>query len=212
MTFSSLNKENRWFFIGFFLFVLASFFVLVYYSKPNGFYVLNPYHSPVTDTFFIYFTYAGDGFFCVAIALLLFLFRKRFLALMVFSSYAISGIVAQVLKSFIVEARPAVFLKDSAYQYFIEHVTLHNFHAFPSGHTASAFALAGVLSFAVKDKNYSMLFLAGAILVGYSRIYLAQHFIDDVLAGAIIGLLSAVFCRLFLGKLFGRLAGTGRTG
>ena len=121
---------------------------------------------------------------------------------MVLSSYAISGIIAQVLKYYILEARPAVFLKDTSYKYFIENVTLHNFHAFPSGHSASAFAMAGVLSFALKNKRYSMFFVAGAIIVGYSRIYLAQHFLDDVLAGALIGMVSAIFCWIFFYKLF----------
>lgn len=121
---------------------------------------------------------------------------------MVLSSYAVSGIIAQVLKYYIVEARPAVFLKDTTYKYFIENVTLHNFHAFPSGHTASAFAMAAMLSFALKNKRYSMFFLAGAILVGYSRIYLAQHFTDDVLAGALIGFISAICCWIFFYKLF----------
>ncbi len=121
---------------------------------------------------------------------------------MVLSSYAVSGIIAQILKYYILEARPAVFLKDTTYKYFIENVTLHNFHAFPSGHTASAFAMAAVLSFSFKNKKYSMLFLAGAILVGYSRIYLAQHFIDDVFAGALIGFVSAICCWIFLYKLF----------
>lgn len=124
---------------------------------------------------------------------------------MVISSYALSGIIAQVLKYYIIEARPAVFLKDSSYKYFIENVTLHNFHAFPSGHTASAFALTAVLAFGVKSKNYSWLFLTGAILVGYSRIYLAQHFMDDVLAGAVIGFLSAITCWIFFDKVFRRL-------
>ena len=77
---------------------------------------------------------------------------------MVLSSYTVSGIIAQVLKYYILEARPAVFLKDTAYKYFIENVTLHNLHAFPSGHTASAFAMAAVLSFDAKNKNYSMFF------------------------------------------------------
>ena len=111
------------------------------------------------------------------------------------------------MKYYILEARPAVYLKDSTYKYFIENVTLHNFHAFPSGHTTSAFAMAAVLSFAVKNKKYSMLFLAEAVLVGYSRIYLAQHFMDDVLIGAIIGLLSAVICWIFLEKVFNRWLG-----
>jgi membrane-associated phospholipid phosphatase len=205
MTIPSLYRKNRYFFIGFLIFVLASVSVLIFFSKADGFILLNPYHANFLNFIFIPLTYLGDGFFCVAVGLLLFFLKKRFLSLMVLSSYAISGIIAQILKGYIVEARPAVYLKDSSYQYFIENVTLHNFHAFPSGHSASAFALAAVLSFAVKNKKYSMLFLAGAVLVGYSRIYLAQHFIDDVLAGALIGILSAIFCWIFFENPFDKL-------
>lgn len=202
MTLTSLYKKNRLFFIVFLLFFLASVFVLLFLSKADGFYLLNTYHSNFLTIIFIWFTYFGDGFFCVATGILLFVFKKRFLSLMVLSSYAISGIIAQALKYGIVEARPAVYLRDSSYRYFIDKVTLHNLSAFPSGHAASAFALAAVLSFALKNKNYSILFLAWAILVGYSRIYLAQHFPDDVLAGAVIGLISAVICWIFFEKIF----------
>jgi membrane-associated phospholipid phosphatase len=202
MSLFSLVKANRPFFFVFFLFLIFCCYILLAYSKANGFYLLNPYHSGFTDFIFIYLTYLGDGFFCIGIGLLLVFLKKRFLGLMVLSSYALSGIIAQVLKYYILEARPAIFLKDASYKYFIDNVTLHNFHAFPSGHTASAFALAAVLSFDSKNKNYSFLFLAGAFIVAYSRIYLAQHFPDDVLAGAIIGLVSAIFCWIFLEKLF----------
>jgi membrane-associated phospholipid phosphatase len=208
MTLSSLYKANRLFFFICIVFFAASVFVLLFLSKADGFYLLNTYHSNFLTIFFTWFTYLGDGFFCVATGILLFVFGKRFLSLMVLSSYAISGILAQVLKYFVIEARPAVYLKDSSYQYFINDVTLHNLHSFPSGHAASAFALAAVLSFSAKNKNYSVLFLAGAILVGYSRIYLAQHFIDDVLAGAAIGLISSIICRIFFEKSFNRLLGS----
>ncbi len=197
MSFSFLYKQNRIFFSGLILFFIASAFILIFYTKADGFYLFNPYHSYIGDLFFTYFTYLGDGFFCVAIALLLFIFKKRFLSIMLFLSYAISGIIAQVLKYFVLEARPAVLLKDSSYRYFIENVTLHNLHAFPSGHTASAFALAAIFSFYIKNKWYSILFLLYAAAVGYSRIYLAQHFLDDVFAGALIGVVTSVFCWLF---------------
>jgi membrane-associated phospholipid phosphatase len=202
MTIASLYKENRLFFFVFLLFFLASAFVLLFFSKTDGFYFLNIYHTDFLTAIFTRFTYFGDGLFCVTIGVLLFAFNKRFVSLMVLSSYAISGIIAQVLKYFIIEPRPAVYLKDSSYQYFIDDVTLHNLHAFPSGHTASAFALAAVLSFAAKNKTYSVLYLVAAILVGYSRIYLAQHFLTDVLAGAIIGVLSAIICWVFFEKSF----------
>ena len=205
MTLVSLFKTNRLFFFGFLLFFLACVFVLLSYSKADGFYLLNTYHSDFLTTLFIWFTYLGDGIFCVAAGVLLVIFKKRFLGLMVLSSYAISGIIAQVLKYFITEARPAVLLRDSSYQYFIDEVTLHNLYSFPSGHASSAFALAAVFSFAAENKNYSMAFLSAAILVGYSRIYLAQHFIDDVLAGAMIGLFSAIISWIFFEKLFNHI-------
>ena len=205
MTLPALYKKNQLFFILCLVFFSAAAFILLFLSKEAGFYLLNAYHNNFLTPVFICFTYLGDGFFCVATGILLFIFKKRFLSLMVLSSYAVSGIIAQVLKYYILEARPAVYLKDTSYPYFIDNVTLHNLHAFPSGHTASAFALAAVLSFSVKNKRYSILFLAGAILVGYSRIYLAQHFMDDVLAGAVIGLLSAILCWIYFEKLFSRL-------
>ena len=205
MTLLSLYKQNRLFFIGFFLFILLAVFIISFYSKSDGFFLLNPYHSVTLTYLFIYATYLGDGLFCTAIGILFFLSRKRFLGWIVLSSYAISGIIAQVLKYYIIEPRPAIFLKDSSYKYFIDDVTLHNLHAFPSGHTASAFALAAVVSFALKNKNYSILLLSGAFLVGYSRIYLAQHFMDDVLAGAVIGVVSAIICYLFFYSYFKRI-------
>jgi membrane-associated phospholipid phosphatase len=166
---------------------------------------MNPLHHNYLDFFFIPVTYLGDGLFVIALALILFFIKKKFLSLMIVSSYLLSGIIAQVLKYFIEEARPAYYLEKTNYPYFIDGVTLHNFHSFPSGHTASAFALAAVLSFFVKNKSYSLFFLIIAALVGYSRIYLGQHFMDDVLAGSAIGLLSSIICWIYFEKTFKKL-------
>lgn len=205
MTLRLLFKQNRLFFLIFLFFFLIAIFILLAYSKADGFYLMNAWHCSFLNFIFIYSTYLGDGFFCIISGILLFIFKKRGLGLMVIASYALSGIIAQVLKYYIVEARPAVFLKDTSYPYFIDDVTLHNLHAFPSGHTSSAFALAATLSFAAKNKNVSLLFLLGALAVGYSRIYLAQHFMDDVLAGAVIGIVSSIVCQLFLSEPIKRL-------
>lgn len=69
--------------------------------------------------------------------------------------------------------------------------------SFPSGHTASAFALAASLVYMLpRDLSRSSRLIIGSILfviacmVGYSRIYLHQHFLHDVAAGAIFGLAS----------------------
>jgi membrane-associated phospholipid phosphatase len=206
MTLKSVFRQNKLFFFGYFLLLILAAFVWIFYSKPDGFILLNPYHSKFLNVFFIGITYLGDGIFSVVLAIILFFLNKRFLSLMVFSSFAISGILTQLLKSFISEARPGLFLAKTNYPYFIEHVTLHNFHSFPSGHSTSIFALAAILSFAVKNKSYSILFLLGGLLVGYSRIYLGQHFITDVAVGSIIGVIISMICWMYLEKYFRRIS------
>ena len=206
MTLKSVFKQNRFFFVGYFFLLLMAIFVWIFYSKPDGFILLNPYHSEFLDVLFIGITLIGDGFFSAALSIILFFFNKRFLALMIFSSFAISGIVTQVLKFFISEARPGLFLAQTNYPYFIENITLHNFHSFPSGHSTSAFALVAILSFAIKNKNFSIFFLIMGALVGYSRIYLGQHFITDVAAGSIIGLFFSIICWMYFEKYFKRIS------
>ncbi len=53
---------------------------------------------------------------------------------------------------------------------------------FPSRHTAVAFAAVGA------KPGYQNLFMVWAVLIGVSRIILAQHYFTDVIAGAILGI------------------------
>jgi len=63
--------------------------------------------------------------------------------------------------------------------------------SFPSGHTMAAFALYSLLTLMVGHKYapWGLAFALLAILVGISRIFLVQHFLIDVLVGAVLGLL-----------------------
>lgn len=202
MALKSLFKQNRLFFFGYLILLIVAFFVWVLETKKGAFLFLNPFHSDFLNFVFIGITLIGDGFFSVALCIILFIMRRKYLAIIIFISFATSGIFAQILKYFISEARPALLLEKANYPYFIENVTLHNFHSFPSGHSASAFALFAVLSFAVEKKSYSILFLAFAALVGYSRIYLGQHFISDVAVGSFIGVAFSIISWLYLQRYF----------
>lgn len=69
-------------------------------------------------------------------------------------------------------------------------VTIPHSHSFPSGHTATAFAGAMMLSYLVPRAAPAFFVLAAAI--AYSRLYVGVHFPLDVIGGAVIGLLTAL--------------------
>ena len=198
--FTALLKKNSFFFIAYLLFLLLGVFLIFYFSKAEGFYFLNPYHHNYLNYIFYFFTFLGDGIFIVALGLIFLFFKKRRISLLIISSYLLSGGIAQAMKYYFEEARPMVATGLEGYQYFIENVSLRNYHSFPSGHTASAFALAAILAFISPDKKRSLLFLLIAIIVGYSRIYTGQHFLIDVLVGSFVGVASSIICWLALYK------------
>jgi undecaprenyl-diphosphatase len=62
--------------------------------------------------------------------------------------------------------------------------------SFPSGHTAAAFVVATLLGYFFPV--IALPLFAWAFLVGFSRIYLGVHYPSDILAGIVIGMLSAI--------------------
>jgi undecaprenyl-diphosphatase len=63
-------------------------------------------------------------------------------------------------------------------------------HSFPSGHTATSFACATVLSAFVPRLRVPFFLLAA--LIGISRVYNGMHYPTDVVAGALLGVLTAL--------------------
>ena len=59
------------------------------------------------------------------------------------------------------------------------------YHSFPSGHSGTSFATA--TSLAVAAPAVGVPALAGAALVGWSRMYVREHYLTDVLVGGSIG-------------------------
>jgi undecaprenyl-diphosphatase len=67
-------------------------------------------------------------------------------------------------------------------------------YALPSGHTSSAFATATSLAITTKKWYVAVPAFAWSASVGYSRIYLGQHYPSDVIMGAVVGTSSAIVC------------------
>lgn len=163
-------------------------FFVIFFSKAVSFLWFNFYHDYRLDVFFAYFTYVGDGLFAVLIIVLLLLLGNRKLAGKLFVTFIVSGLVAQVLKNLFHAPRPQSYFLPQTYPHFIAGVTHTGFASFPSGHTTTAFAVATLLACNLRCNKSCITFFVLACGVGYSRIYLGQHFVPDVLAGMVIGI------------------------
>ena len=178
----------------FFLFLLFVFMggLLLMSSEKEAFHlILNRYHNPFFDIFFKYATYLGDGIIFPIVIVGLLLFKRNHV-----TAFLISGImtliISYVLKNwvFIDFARPYEVFGDQLH--IVEGVKMRRWHSFPSGHTTAAFALFMLAVFFSKKISWQMTFFTIAIIAGLSRIYLSQHFLQDVIGGAILGIIIAL--------------------
>ena len=55
-----------------------------------------------------------------------------------------------------------------------------------------------LLSLLLKSRIWATYYLSFAMVIGYSRIYLLQHFLMDVAAGASVSVVVTYFCGAFL--------------
>jgi membrane-associated phospholipid phosphatase len=141
------------------------------------------------DIFFKYITELGSWIpFVIAGGLL---FYKVGCSLFILLSQLLLGIVVRIIKISVDAPRPSLYFSTNFPDialHQVDGVALHHFHSFPSGHTATVFSLMLCLTLIFSKKTWlSPIFFILAISAAYSRIYLSQHFAEDVLAGSFVG-------------------------
>lgn len=195
----------RWYFTG----LLATWVMFALYlsgsNKADSFLTLHPDSTTGLDGLMVYGTHLGDGLFTILI-LLIFLLRKQWAtATLVALAYSISGLGTQLLKHLTALPRPLAFFQHQGVDIFVlPEVTVHMANSFPSGHAASAFALATSLVIHTRHKWLGIPLLVIAWMVAYSRVYLGQHFPEDILAGSLLGTGSALLARWLVLYLMAR--------
>jgi membrane-associated phospholipid phosphatase len=108
-----------------------------------------------------------------------------------------AGIVTQILKHLLGRARPRV----TEELLFIGPTLKSGYDSFPSGHTAVAFCFAYILS--AHFPRYRRIFYIIALIAGFERAEDFHHFLSDVLAGALIGLIAGkILMKIFQKKQF----------
>jgi membrane-associated phospholipid phosphatase len=180
-------KYNKWFLALWLAFLIGGCIVLLLVPKGDEVIWLNRQHRPYWDYFFYYSTELGNGLFYVLIAVWLAWNRVGYGVLAIIS-FSVTGLTVQFLKKFVFTdmARPKLFLQYYDL-YFVEGEKILSHHSFPSGHAATAFSMFFLLSLLLKNEKWGLPFCLLAVVAGFSRIYLAQHFLIDVMAGSVLG-------------------------
>ncbi len=136
-------------------------------------------HTNFFDYIFRFFSQQGYSVMIwIVIIFLLFLFeekRNHKFILYFIVIFSTSILVSTIIKDVIKRPRPCIGTIASCPKDY----------SFPSGHSMTAFAAAGVISYF--DKKRRLLYYSIAALIGLSRIYLGYHYFFDVVAGGITG-------------------------
>ena len=136
------------------------------------------------DKTMILFTRMGDGGLVWGIIAISFLITKQYktVSLKMLLSLCLTTIFGEVIiKRLVGRLRPSQIISKEDLL-----IKKPKSYSFPSGHTASSFGVAVVLSEAFPE--ISILFFSLAIFIGFSRIYLRVHYPTDVIVGAIVGI------------------------
>ncbi len=186
--------------------ILGLMLILLSFSigKNQLFLFLNGNGGFLGDLFFTYCTYLGDGIMWVPVVLLFIFFRKKLLPL-VFCAIIFSTLLVQVSKNvvFANEARPTNAIQEMNLIHTVKGVELHSNNSFPSGHTTTVFCIYLLGCLVIGGNTMLIIGLILALLTGYSRIYLAQHFPLDVGAGMITAVIS-IYISLWIQQLFNK--------
>lgn len=126
----------------------------------------------------------NGGIVWIFISLIMFANKKyRTESILVLCSLLLSTITGElIIKRLIRRKRP--FTNEYECELLISKPITYSF---PSGHTASSFAVVGIFWIFIGPYSLYVTFLA--LLIAFSRLYLKVHYPSDVLIGMLLGIL-----------------------
>ena len=136
----------------------------------------------IPDSFWANATFMGDSLVALALIALLALRHPEALRVGILGGL-FCALIIRTVKPLLDAERPLAVLGEQVHVIGIE---LHNL-SFPSGHTTSAFFLAGVYVLVLQRQWLTPIFFIIASIAGISRIAVGAHWPLDVCVGAAIG-------------------------
>jgi len=184
-------------------FSLLFIYPILVFPKGELEFLINEFHTPGLDLFFKNITNLGDGI-CLAILTIGLLYYNYYYAVITVFSIIIQSMLVSLFKQWIFSGvlRPLSFFPEGTILNYVDGVEVLKINSFPSGHTATAFSLFLLLMLFTGQKRpwFAGLAFALAFCVGFSRVYLLQHFVVDVWFGAFFGV-SSVLVAIWMSDL-----------
>jgi membrane-associated phospholipid phosphatase len=150
---------------------------------------LNRDFGTIADTVLLGFTYLAEGWIWIPYLIIVGWFFKKDKAIIVYS-FAISTLLTQIPKLLLLShiTRPIASGIAPNLIHTVKGVVMHQLNSFPSGHTATAFTIFLLTIYLLNQTKLILIGLLYAMLCGYSRVYLGQHFPMDVGGGIIVAI------------------------
>lgn len=146
-------------------------------------------HTPLLNRIMIFFSILGTKGTIWLIICIPFLVNSptTFIGVNIMVAISITAICGEgIIKHLVCRMRPCHKLEDEDLI-----VRRPSFYSFPSGHTASSFAVATVVIIRCSVPIWCII-LVIALLISFSRIYLRVHYLTDVVCGVLLGVLCGV--------------------
>lgn len=167
--------------------------MLLLFDKQTLFAAVNTHYTDWANVLMYYTTWIGEGLIISVILFLLLIlvpsFRNWWYFVTALLCASLPALVSQWVKHWHNMPRPLNYFNKASWIHIMPDWPVLMKNSFPSGHTTGAFSLMCFLSLMLpaKYRAWGLLLFCVALMVAYSRLYLAAHFFEDVYAGSIIG-------------------------
>ncbi|MBC7411629.1 MAG: phosphatase PAP2 family protein [Bacteroidia bacterium] len=198
MSLKEIFKQNKLLFYPLIFVWFTGFIYYLYYGKEQAFLSINTTHNAAVDSVMKVVTHLGE--FYLLLPVLLYLYAKQVrLGVGLFIAYAGATLLSQGIKYWAPwhNDRPSLYFYLNPRVHYVPDYFNNVSHSFPSGHTTLAFVVLIYLALTLRSTVAQLICLTIAVVAAYSRVYLAQHFVEDLLGGAFIGSTFAILCYVY---------------
>jgi membrane-associated phospholipid phosphatase len=151
--------------------------------------LLNSRHVEWLDVLAAYLTHLADGWVPAILAIAMLVLKDVRSFLMIGGSAGFSALVVQFMKRMIFGEwdRPFMYKEELGDMGWVIGIEMNHHFSFPSGHATAAFSTCMAVAVIVAQLRWAVVLALVAALLAYTRVYLSQHFLVDIAAGALIG-------------------------